>query len=312
MKVPRRRRAPGIAARAESEVYVDARTGRLHVAHPDGQVFDLETLAHLGVTKGDLLVYDGSRWRFMPAGASGEVLTVDPTAPMGVAWAPTGSGAGGAADSVPVPDTRRVVFWTADHRTNNLEGAGGPNLPTEGLFDSHVIAADGAFLRRRSSTTAGYKGGWKWQGSATQLATRRDWAPEFRCRFRTGPSNAGVTYWVGLWRIDLLPTQAAAQTTYHLALRAADGTDTNWQLSGADGTSQAVVDTGVPVAADTTYRLRLKLDSSGAQAWLDGTALSVPSVLPGTSDALGFVVLAYTQGGVAAKIACASVYLETE
>jgi len=67
-------------------LFVDTKVNRLIARRPDGDI-DLEAFGRLPTTKGDVAVYNGSKWVRLGVGANGTTLTADSTTASGVKWA---------------------------------------------------------------------------------------------------------------------------------------------------------------------------------------------------------------------------------
>jgi hypothetical protein len=89
--------------------YAAARTNLSLTVGTNVQAWDanLDQIAALGVTKGNILVADGSAWTALAVGTDGFLLTADSTQTAGIKWA-AGSGGGGA------PTTVDYLVRTAD------------------------------------------------------------------------------------------------------------------------------------------------------------------------------------------------------
>jgi len=82
---------------------------------------------------------------------------------------------------------------------------------------------------------------------------------EFECAITTGATIATALIWVGL-KLTNTPTVAtdADQVFFRYST---DDSDTNWELVSSIGNTDTTTDSGVAVAASTTYRFRIDIDS---------------------------------------------------
>ncbi|MEP0814526.1 MAG: hypothetical protein HRF49_07670 [bacterium] len=120
---------------------------------------------------------------------------------------------------------------------------------------------------------------------SAEALVKRAWLPEFVALIRTGSDITNVRFWIGLF--SGVPN--ADDPSLHLAaFRFSTGVpDTNWQACTKDGTTLQANDTGVTVAADTAYVLRLEYDGTNFYFWVNDAALTIESSnLPGTTTGL--------------------------
>lgn len=89
----------------------------------------------------------------------------------------------------------------------------------------------------------------------TWLAENQPW---FLAHVRTPASIANTTYWLGFKKTN---TPVVATDLDQVFFRFQHGTDTNWQCVTSVNDSDVSQDSGVPVAAATSYRLWIKVDS---------------------------------------------------
>lgn len=129
-------------------------------------VKDLRTNMHVGTTKGDLLVFDGTTYQRLPVGSNGQVLTADSTiATVGVKWAAGGGGsttltAGYAAgstqtDSTILLDSTRKGVLIRDNATPLATTNGGLFAVQDSSGTTNFIQVDQRGLRVANTATTG-------------------------------------------------------------------------------------------------------------------------------------------------------------
>ncbi len=102
--------------------------------------------------------------------------------------------------------------------------------------------------------------------------------PAIWLRFRLGTDLANLTLWAGFYKTSsTAPSKATSYVKAHCMLRWGYGTDTNWQFSVGDGTTQSVTDLGVAPAVSVEYWLKIDASVAG-QATL--TLYSVTGTAP--------------------------------
>jgi hypothetical protein len=127
-------------------------------------------------------------------------------------------------------------------------------------------------------------------GSATQWYSHEDVTSNYFsalrrivARVRAGNISTGMNFDVGISGIaggSITGTGDRVSCLFHPA------TSPNWQLRTANGASDSLVDTGVPVAADTWYQLDLVADGAGEYTLsIDGdTPVTAVSNKPSLTD----------------------------
>lgn len=87
--------------------------------------------------------------------------------------------------------------------------------------------------------------------------------PSLTFRIRTGAAITASRLWIGCFDNVGSSTNpgisaTGVNTARHMAFRYVDGLDPNWVISGADGTTQGVVDLGVAIAPSTIYTMQIR------------------------------------------------------
>jgi hypothetical protein len=130
-------------------------------------------------------------------------------------------------------------------------GAGG----TAGVPAAAPGATD-TYVSYTTTTALGSTAGWN--GANGEIQT--GFEPDTTFVLRTGPvaaDIAGIRLWVGF--ASAAPTAADDPAGLHIfAFRYSTGAgDTNWQATTKDGTTLGITNTGVAVAANTRYVMRI-------------------------------------------------------
>lgn len=104
----------------------------------------VQTVAALGVTKGNLMVANGSAWGVLGAGTNGHVLTLDSSQTLGVKWAAAGAGSGAttALDNL----ASVAINTTLVSDTDNTDALG-----TSAIAWSDIFLGDGAVITFNSA-----------------------------------------------------------------------------------------------------------------------------------------------------------------
>jgi hypothetical protein len=123
---------------------------------------------------------------------------------------------------------------------------------------------------------------------------RTQWLPSFYARIMTDPSAITSTrLWVGLTSGELAALSANPTTQTVAAFRYDSGLDTGatWRTVTCDGTAATVTNTGVAIAADSSYELRIEVDPAGSpiRFWVNGDLVATHTThLPAATTDLGY------------------------
>lgn len=176
------------------------------------------------------------------------------------------------------------VYVRAGSVTMDAWGNQGGSIAGTGTAPSTADDADGIFLNIQTTASSGTS---QTYSDTNTSGFRADWLPDITYRVKTDASAVtSVTYWAGLSSA----TVAASDTpTAHMAAfrYATAAGDANWQFCTNDNTSTPTCsDTGVAVAANTAYTLRLEFSAAGtAKAYVNGVLKATRTTDMPTSSA---------------------------
>lgn len=157
--------------------------------------------------------------------------------------------------------------------------------------------ADGSWLSHTTAASSGSATSMRSAIPADQV--RRDWLPDLEIRIKTGSAISTVRYWIGL--TDALPNSSADPTLHGAMFRFDTGaSDSNWQAWTNDNSGGgSAQDTGVAVAADTVYVMRIRCLASTIEFSINGTLVATASSnLPSASAMLAFNISCATLANV--------------
>lgn len=149
----------------------------------------------------------------------------------------------------------------------------GITLTTAGADNDQIIIAPHLDTKQTAWT------GVKW-GTENEV--------EWECAIRTGASIATVLIWAGL---KLTNTPVIATDDDQVFFRySTDDSDTTWELVDSIGGTDTTTDSGVAVAASTTYRFKISIDSSRrASFYINGDLIYTSSALTNDVDLIPYV-----------------------
>ncbi len=187
--------------------------------------------------------------------------------------------------------------------TGLLNGA----APTGTVSDSND--ADG-----RAKNIAGTGTGTALKVSTTVFAnTERQYNPVLVVRAKNVEYANAEPYWIGFTAAAF--PNSGTFTTNHIAIRALQGTDTNFQLDTADGTTQSRTDLGVAVAANAVHTFRIRVDSATPQACVSidyGAETCKTTNLPSAATDMGLEVTIWQPTGTTKNMKFYWMYLEQD
>ena len=121
------------------------------------------------------------------------------------------------------------------------------------------------------------------QSAWEQVTWGTDQEAIWECMIRTTATITSMTIWAGL---KLTNTSVTATDNDQTFFRYAAATNSGkWQAIHSIGGTDTATDTGITVAASTTYRLRVAIDSSRiAKFYINGTLVSTSTALTDATD----------------------------
>lgn len=148
---------------------------------------------------------------------------------------------------------------------------GGIQLQTDGADNDQVIILP----HLDASQTA-------WTGIEWGTENQTEW----ECILRTDASVAALTIWAGL---KLTNTSVVATDADQVFFRF-DAAVANWEATTSIGGTDTETDTGVAVAANTTYKLKISIDSSRiARFYIDNVLVHTTTALTDNIDLIPYV-----------------------
>jgi len=122
-----------------------------------------------------------------------------------------------------------------------------------------------------------------WTGIKWGTENQTNWS----CVIRTGASVASITIWAGL---KLTNTSVIATDDDQVLFRFAAASDTYWNYIYSIGGSDTATASTVTVAASTTYKLRIEIDSSRiATFYINDTVVGKSTALTNDVDFIPYV-----------------------
>lgn len=159
----------------------------------------------------------------------------------------------------------------------------GIQLQTDGAQNDQVI-----ILPHLDTSQSGWTG-IKW-GTENQVI--------WECVLRTAASVADVTIWAGL----KLTNTSVVATDANQAFFRFDGAVANWEATYSIAGTDTEVNSGIAVSANTTYYLRIEIDSSRkAHFFIDDKEVAVSTALTNDIDLIPYVGVQETAAGGGAK-----------
>lgn len=121
------------------------------------------------------------------------------------------------------------------------------------------------------------------QSAWEQVTWGTDQETIWECAVRTAATITSMTIWAGL---KLTNTSVTATDNDQAFFRYAAATNSGkWQAIHSIGGTDTATDTGIAVAASTTYRLRVAIDASRiARFYVNGTLVSTSTALTDATD----------------------------
>jgi hypothetical protein len=216
----------------------------------------------------------------------------------------TPSSSPGAAD--PVDYTRRWWAHQADldavaYVTFNVDFTAFGGTGSSASDDD----ADARWIRNTSGAVSGNVANIL---SITGNKQRRDWKCLHAAHIKTYSDISSTRFWVGLFSGD---PSASDDPAVHLAgFRYSTGAgDSNWMACVKDGSTLQAASTGITVAIDTRYFLRVETDSSEVRFYVDNALVYTHTAnLPTGSTNMGLYVGVTTLTGSARSFRYARQY----
>lgn len=242
----------------------------VRVRHNVGNIYlALEQHRYLNdVRKSLALQYEGTKWSELVMNSPHDQLP--------------GLGAAKFVREVAAAATFEVIGMTAGTST----GAGAltnANDDVDTYVSQAIAAVAGTFGGRRSTTFN---------------LTRRGHSPVFEAIFKSDATNTNIRYWIGIFQAAPTNVDVLASATAALAFRYSTvAADTGWMAIANDGATQSTAVLVAAIAADTRYKVRIRMDQSVGAAFFSvngGPEVQVSANLPGVSVDLGLVVTAIT------------------
>jgi hypothetical protein len=229
------------------------------------------------------------------------------------AWVPqtiTG-GSGGSNNTsgdgpyLPRPDRRKFWLIASSAATYGYVGV------ATGTTTGTLAAANDATTTYVSHTTAVNATATGGLRSSTYNLVRRQHDPTYMAYIKTGANISNQSIWSGLF--SALPTTADNPAGSYFAFRYNDTTSGNWSYVVKDGTTINVTDSGLPVAVNTAYALKFKVDSGNTTCnfTIDGAyEQQKTGNLPAAATELGYANLIFNKVAVAKTLSISRFYCE--
>lgn len=137
------------------------------------------------------------------------------------------------------------------------------------------------------------------QSAWTQITWGTDKQTAWQCRVETGASIANAIIWAGL-KLTNTPTSATDDDQVFFRYED-DVNDGEFQAVSSIGGTDTATDSGVAVAASTTYELVIAIDDSRiARFYINGTLVATSSALTDATDLIPYIGVE-ADGAAAAK-----------
>lgn len=147
------------------------------------------------------------------------------------------------------------------------------------------------------------------------------------CAIQTQIAMEGAPEFIMEWAVVFTQTLSDGTNTYRVRVGLGDETDatdfsngfyfeadpnsdTEWQCKTADGGSRTTTDSGVTIAQDTVYRLRIVCDGAGTVTfYINGTLVATHTTdLPDTDDFYGPICNVHKLAGTTSKLVIADYF----
>lgn len=190
-----------------------------------------------------------------------------------------------------------------------LNQMGFTTAPTVTGTATNLNTSTGQFIDYASAAVLDNDAGWI---SSAFSQTRFDYRPNWRCAMRTGPVITVVRYWLGMF--SATPIASDDPTVHGFGFRfSTSAGDVNWMAWSNDNSGGGtIVDTGIPVVADTSYLLVAIVNAGGGSIRYyinDVLVATISTNLPGAANNLGHVERLRTLEAVAKSIRLSKVAL---
>jgi hypothetical protein len=175
-----------------------------------------------------------------------------------------------------------------------LKNAGAATVTAVGLAASPTLTAtvsngDDATTAWLTHTTGSGNGNASGVISATFTILQSSWSPQYYTNVKSGATITNIRYWVGLFSAS--PDSSAAPAATSLVAFRFDSSvpDTNWQFCTSNSGTQTCTDTGVAVAASTTYNFSIVCSgTSSCTGTVNGTSKTNSTNLPPSGTQMGY------------------------
>lgn len=218
------------------------------------------------------------------------------------------SGGSGGTDSpmnLPRPDTRK--FYAGVCYSNTMQFFGVAHTPTGTATNDNQTTT--SFVKYSSVATAGQTAGSR---SGTFNLHRRQHNPTYYIEFRTGASIAACRIWIGIWSTTPANVDTSSPQGFGLRFSTVAG-DTTFKYITKGASAQTTTDSGVTVAANTTYKFKVVVDSDAVTAVYtidDANEQTLTTNFPAVTTEMGFGNYVFTTEAVAKTISFSSLYGE--
>lgn len=192
-----------------------------------------------------------------------------------------------------------VIYRAYD---DDVVAIGGQTPTYDGNTRAAGISTSGTFCNFTSLASAADRTGFE---TNSFLLTRPDRNPSADILIRAPNDMADYRAWIGLFSAS--PANNDTNATIHgVGMRFSSGTDTNWRLWAANGSSSTLTDSGVVANTLSTYHLHLHRDPASGNwiVWIDdeANAFTLSATLPNTTTALGLAVYCWPKVNTAKGI----------
>jgi hypothetical protein len=201
--------------------------------------------------------------------------------------------------------------WSARASGGVITPVGIPAMTTAGTL-SEASSANTTYVNFASAAVLNSAYGFN---STTFNLVHIENSPEFYTVIETGAAAdlANVRWWIGL--TSAVPTNVddlAAGTKAIMFRYSTAAGDAGWLASVDDGASVSSTATGVPLAANTQYKLRIRVNWATQLAYfsVNGAAEIAISVSALSGTKLGFTVVAWTLAAAAKNLLFSRAYCE--
>lgn len=202
------------------------------------------------------------------------------------------------------PDQNRMWTWSADPISTAIQSDGVQTIAALGT-PSLIRTNTGTFI---NYNTAGTLCGIRTGNTFTTSVTQPQYSPFVACVIRTGSSVSDTRFWVCLNAGDPTGTALPSST---VGFRCDRSIESTWK-SYTSSVSASTADTGITIAANTTYFMLWRLTTSRCDYWCSvagGTPVltSLTTNIPGAVTTQNFSALARRIGVPAVDIGVAKV-----